>query len=149
MANKNINWTMAVVLSVGVHAAILGALVATSGTEERQTAEESMEAAETPLEAAKLAETVKTAEAPKPVEAVKPQAPAEQPKIAETPKTAEAPKPALADYEEYTVKSGDNLTVIARRHKSTTTELAALNGKTVAQLANLQVGQKIKVPRSE
>lgn len=157
MADKNINWTMAVVLSLGVHAAILGALWGTSSTEEDAAATDlppveevraETKPAET-VEEAKPAELPKRVVAPKPVETPKPSEavkPVEPPKPITVAKPPEAP---LVDYEEYTVKRGDNLTTIARKFKSTTTELAALNGKTVAQLANLRVGQKIKVPRGE
>lgn len=45
----------------------------------------------------------------------------------------------------YTVKSGDNLTAISKMCGATFTELAAMNGTTVKKLANLRVGQVIKV----
>ena len=163
MADKNINWTMAAVLSLGVHAVILGALWCTSSTGENAAATdlptvEEVRAEAKPSEAAeetKPAEPPKQAAVPKPSETVKPvetHKPAEAVKPVEPPKpvtVAKPPEAPLVDYEEYTVKRGDNLTTIARKFKSTTTELAALNGKTVAQLANLRVGQKIKVPRGE
>lgn len=46
----------------------------------------------------------------------------------------------------YTVRSGDNLTHLARNCGLTTAELAALNGTDVKKLANLKVGQVIKLP---
>ena len=45
----------------------------------------------------------------------------------------------------YIVKSGDNLSKIAKLDGSTLAELAEMNGKTVKELEKLQVGQKLKV----
>lgn len=87
--------------------------------------------------------TNKPASAPKPV--------VEPPKV-ETPrpaarparKPAPAPKPVVASPKTYTVKSGDNLTNIARRHKTTIAVLKRLNGIKNANL--ITVGQVIKLP---
>lgn len=49
----------------------------------------------------------------------------------------------------YRVKKGDNLTHIARDCGSTPAELAKLNGVSEKQLANLKIGQVIKVPADE
>ena len=45
----------------------------------------------------------------------------------------------------YVVKSGDNLSKIAKLDDSTLAELAELNGKSIKELSKLMVGQKIKV----
>lgn len=66
--------------------------------------------------------------------------------------TANRP-PAMADAtpktKSYRVKKGDNLTHIARDCGSTPAELAKLNGVSEKQLANLKVGQVIKIKASE
>ncbi len=45
----------------------------------------------------------------------------------------------------YTIKRGENLTQIAERYDLTVDELAALNG--ISNPNNIEVGQRIKVPR--
>ena len=45
----------------------------------------------------------------------------------------------------YIVKSGDNLSKIAKLDNSSILELAELNGKSIKELSRLMVGQKIKV----
>ena len=58
------------------------------------------------------------------------------------------PAPAQSEaptYKTYTVKSGDNLSKIAKLDGSTLSELAELNGTDVKTLSRLQPGQKIKV----
>ena len=49
----------------------------------------------------------------------------------------------------YTVKPGDNLTHLARRCGSTPDELAKLNGVDVKKMADLKVGQTIKIKDNE
>lgn len=49
----------------------------------------------------------------------------------------------------YTVRSGDNLSRIARNHGTTVAALADLNGMSVSKLANLRIGQVIKVPAKD
>ena len=47
--------------------------------------------------------------------------------------------------EMYTIKAGDNLTMLAKKAGMTTTELAALNNKTVKELSRLYIGQTIRI----
>lgn len=62
-------------------------------------------------------------------------------------------RPAAADAREqsgeetdtYEVKKGDTLTAVAKRFGCTNAELAKLNGVSIKEMANLKVGQKIKV----
>ena len=49
----------------------------------------------------------------------------------------------------YTVKPGDNLTHLARRCGSTPDEIAKLNGVDVKKMADLKVGQTIKIKDNE
>lgn len=51
--------------------------------------------------------------------------------------------------EVYVVKKGDTLTSVARSCGCTKAELAKLNKTTVAKLANLRLGQRIKVPKAD
>ena len=62
-----------------------------------------------------------------------------------------APRTPSSKVKNYKVRSGDNLTRIAHRCGATNAELAELNGMSEKQLANLKVGQiiKIKVRRNE
>lgn len=54
--------------------------------------------------------------------------------------------PEVATTADYQVKSGDNLSRIAKTYGTTIAALADLNGTTVAKLANLKIGQVIRVP---
>lgn len=70
------------------------------------------------------------------------------------PATAANTSPAATDAaaqktKSYRVKKGDNLTHIARDCGSTPAELAKLNGVSEKQLANLKVGQIIKIKAAE
>lgn len=47
----------------------------------------------------------------------------------------------------YTVQKGDNSFDIAGRFGVNVEDLAAANGKTVAQLASIQIGDELKIPR--
>lgn len=47
----------------------------------------------------------------------------------------------------YTVQKGDNSFDIAGRFGVSVEDLAAANGKTVAQLASIQIGDELKIPR--
>jgi LysM repeat protein len=47
----------------------------------------------------------------------------------------------------YTVQKGDNSFDIAGRFGVSVEDLAAANGKTVPQLAAIQIGDELKIPR--
>ena len=57
-----------------------------------------------------------------------------------------APEGGVSVTVSYTVKSGDNLSRLAKSCGATFSELAELNGTTVEKLANLRIGQVIKLP---
>lgn len=151
---NGINWLGALTISVVVHVAILAAMVLTSPSPAADDLylhlAEGEEAGVLPDEAPVANPEVSAkAEAP-----TKPESPAkvEKPVKIEVPAKPSTPvRPTAADagYMEYTVKSGDNLTVIAKRAGCTFTEIAAANGKSVKELTNLRVGQVIKLPKSE
>ncbi len=48
----------------------------------------------------------------------------------------------------YVVKKGDTLTGLAKKAGCTVSEAARRNGKSVKDLANLKVGQRIRLPRT-
>ena len=68
---------------------------------------------------------------------------------AATANTPPAATDAAPKTKSYRVKKGDNLTHIARDCGSTPAELAKLNGVSEKQLANLKVGQIIKIKAAE
>lgn len=151
---NGINWLGALTISVVVHVAILSAMVLTSPSPVADDLDlsiaEGEEAGVLPDEAPVANPEVSAkAEAP-----TKPESPAKVEKpvkieVPAKPSTTVRPTAADAGYMEYTVKSGDNLTVIAKRAGCTFTEIAAANGKSVKELTNLRVGQVIKLPKSE
>ena len=157
---NGINWLGALTISVVVHVAILSAMVLTSPSPVADDLDlsiaEGEEAGVLPDEApvanpevSAKAEAPTKPESPAKVETpVKIEVPA-KPEVAVKPSTPVRPTAADAGYMEYTVKSGDNLTVIAKRAGCTFTEIAAANGKSVKELTNLRVGQVIKLPKSE
>ena len=157
---NGINWVGALAASVAVHVAILAAMVLSSpspSTDELDLSSAEGEAAGAlPGEVSPgKQETPVTPEAPAKFEApAKPAAASPAPANAGAvdPAVPQAvPKPSATDagYFEYTVKSGDNLTLIAKKAGCTFTELAALNGKSVKELTNLKVGQILKLPKGE
>ena len=56
-----------------------------------------------------------------------------------------APPPSILTV--YTVQKGDNSFDVAGRFGVSVEDLAAANGKTVAQLASIQIGDELKIPR--
>ena len=66
------------------------------------------------------------------------------------PSSSAAPAaPGAVKTRDYTVKAGDNLTHLARKCGSTPAEIAKLNGVDEKTMANLKVGQVIKLKASE
>lgn len=61
--------------------------------------------------------------------------------------TASATTPPPSILTVYTVQKGDNSFDIAGRFGVSVEDLAAANGKTVAQLAAIQIGDELKIPR--
>lgn len=162
MGLNSVNWPMAIGASVLVHAIILGLMcMSSSPGEELPTGDDpAAPVVETPAPAASApaappaATTTPSVSAPAPASAPSPAPTAPKPTVTPAPALPPAvpipspASPALADYDEYTVKSGDNLTAIAKKFNTNFTELAALNKKSVKQLSALRIGQIIKVPRS-
>ena len=145
---NGINWLGALTISVVVHVAILAAMVLTSPSPVAEDLDVSIAEGE---ESGAVPGEVSPA---KPEPHAKVEAPAKievpaKPEVAVKPSAPVRPTAADAGYVEYTVKSGDNLTVIAKRAGCTFTEIAAANGKSVKELTNLRVGQVIKLPKSE
>ena len=75
----------------------------------------------------------------------KPAPPPEPPPETDVP-TSTTTAPSEPRTHTYTVKSGDTLISLARNARTTTEELARLNGVDEKEFANLKVGQKIKLP---
>lgn len=122
--NRQLRWIFAIGLSLALHVLVVVMMVGVGGDE-----------TPSPVVAPAKPEKVEP-EAPKPT-FTPPSAAALAPSA---PTQSEAP-----DYKTYTVKSGDNLSKIAKLDGSTLAELAELNGTDVKTLSRLQPGQKIKV----
>lgn len=154
MDSNSVNWPMAIGVSLAIHVLIVGGMFMTSESQDLEPDNMESPVAETPVKPALPEIPAKPAipDSPKKPEApAKPEVPAEpaKPQVPVEPAKPVKPESAiLADYEEYTVKSGDNLTAIAKKFKTNFTELAALNQKSVKQLSALRIGQVIKVPKS-
>ena len=122
--NRQLRWIFAIGLSLALHVLVVVLMVGIGGDD-----------APSPVVAPAKPEKVEP-ETPKPTftppsaTTLTPPAPAQN----------EAPS-----YKTYTVKSGDNLSKIAKLDGSTLSELAELNGTDVKTLSRLQPGQKIKV----
>lgn len=158
MDKSSVNWPMAIGVSLAIHVVIVGGMFMTSTPQEPEPDGVEAPVPATPVKppipenAAKPENPVKpaTPEIPKKPEApVKPEVAADssKPQVPAVPVKPAKPETALADYDEYTVKSGDNLTAIAKKFNTNFTELAALNQKSVKQLSALRIGQVIKVPK--
>lgn len=138
-------WTVAVAASLGLHALIIvallgfGAFTGPSAPSDEPLAK--------PVVAATDAGTVpnQTGTVPDQAGPLPNQPP---PPIAGTVPSEQIPSNAGTVPEEekfYIVKSGDNLSKIAKLDNSSILELAKLNGKSIKELSRLMVGQKIKV----
>lgn len=136
----------AVIASLVLHAAVLG-LLYLSGSDPKNPKEsdaekkESIQEVNTPIEekatANNLPESKKDrAHNASPVEA----------------KVPEVSRPSADDCWEtldYTVKSGDNLTVLARKSGMTNAEFAEMNDTTVKKLSVLRIGQRLIIRRKK
>jgi LysM repeat protein len=137
-------WTVAVAASLGLHALVIVALLgfgaftgsSSPSSQPEPTAKPAAVAAdsgtvpkETPPTHPTVAGTVPSA-----VAGTVPN---------ETPVADSGTVPSEDKY--YIVKSGDNLSKIAKLDDSSLAELAELNGKSIKELSKLMVGQKIKV----
>ena len=165
---KNINWPFAIIVSVIIHVVILGVLVSThTPTEDEVTTNDELRITndETPAPSSKpaskavdsvssegggrkfsgdvMTELKKpgTGNASRSVEGI----PSERTPEASVPRKISTSAEPSTTPEYYTIKSGDNLTMLAKRANLTTTELAALNGKTVKELSRLYIGQRIRI----
>lgn len=141
----------AIIASLVLHAAVLG-LLYLSGSDLKNPKEsdaekkESIQEANTPIEE-------KTAENNLP-ESKKDGAHNASPHNA-SPKEAKVPevsRPSADDGWEtldYIVKSGDNLTVLARKSGMTNAEFAEMNDTTVKKLSVLRIGQRLIIRRKK
>lgn len=156
-----INWPFAIAASVALHAAIIGAIFAAGGRP--KSAAPGRDAAEPAAPA--VEEKIEIPEFPQPQaqpEAETREAPPARRNDAPAPETVQtrpdartppAPGSATAAPERrretagYTVRAGDSLTKIARKHGCTVAEIAAING--FKQDKMLNIGETIKVPATE
>ena len=146
--NDVIRWGIAGVCSVACHVAVIMFFVWTGSSSTPPP----------PLEPSPLSD-VGQQEAPPdaPPAAVAPgmshDAAAAEPTVAPSrtaPSSSAAPAaPGAVKTRDYTVKAGDNLTHLARKCGSTPAEIAKLNGVDEKTMANLKVGQVIKLKASE
>lgn len=146
-------WLVAGAISVALHVGVLALFGLSAAASSPRSANEPLPD-ETPekVESVEKDEKVETGEGVERAESV---AKAEQkvgpetkPKVEEKAQVREPEKDApSAAVETYVVRKGDILTHIAQDCNTTIQELAKLNGTTVRKLANLRVGQKIKIPR--
>ena len=130
--NRQLRWIFAIGLSLALHVVLVVLMVGIGGDD-----------APSPVVAPAKPEKVEP-DTPKPT-FTSPSATTLTPS-ATTAVTPSAPTQREApDYKTYTVKSGDNLSKIAKLDGSTLAELAELNGTDIKTLSRLQPGQKIKV----
>lgn len=127
--NKQLRWIFAIGLSLALHVLIVALMVGIGGDD----------VAPSPVVAPAKPENVEP-DMPTPTQSVQntaftPVAPA-----VAAPTQGEAPS-----FKTYVVKSGDNLSKIAKIDGSTLAELAKLNETDVKTLSRLQPGQRIKV----
>ena len=130
--NRQLRWIFAIGLSLALHVLVVVLMVGIGGDD-----------APSPVVAPAKPEKVEP-DTPKPT-FTSPSAMTLTPS-ATTAVTPSAPtQREVPDYKTYTVKSGDNLSKIAKLDGSTLAELAELNETDVKTLSRLQPGQKIKV----
>ena len=138
-------WLFGGVVSVILHAVVLGLLMSFCGPDGSLAREPSPSVPpsvspsepEPPVSSPSGGDSPRSVLTPEPV----------RPPAAVASRPDPAP-PSSGAVGEYRVKAGDNLSRIAKAYGTTLAELAELNGTTVAKLANLRVGQVIKVPAS-
>ena len=134
-----INWPFAIAASVALHAAIIGAIFAAGGRP--KSAAPGRDASEPAAPA--VEEKIEIPEFPQPQ--AEPEA-----ETREAPPARRNDAPAAERRREtagYTVRAGDSLTKIARKHGCTVAEIAAING--FKQDKMLNIGETIKVPATE
>lgn len=136
----------AVIASLVLHAAVLG-LLYLSGSDPKNPKEsdaekkESIQEVNTPIEEKAAANNLP--------ENKKDRAHNASPAEAKVP---EVSRPSADDGWEtldYTVKSGDNLTVLARKSGMTNAEFAEMNDTTVKKLSVLRIGQRLIIRRKK
>ena len=148
-------WLIAGAVSLVLHVVGVGALLALNSPEKPPAVAEAPRPAATASsaksESGKAGPEKESAKSPVPAPAVRSEpVKDEKPARAETSERKVPPeKPVSADAATYVVKSGDNLTTIARKYSLTAAELSKLNGKDVKTFSRLRVGQRIRVPRPD
>ena len=131
--NRQLRWIFAIGLSLALHVLVVVLMVGIGGDD----------AAPSPVAFPSKPEKVEPL-APKPAFAPPAAAAVTPPATTVVAPLAQA-QSETPSYKTYTVKSGDNLSKIAKLDGSTLAELAELNGTDVKTLSRLQPGQKIKV----
>jgi LysM repeat protein len=138
----------AVIASLVLHAAVLG-LLYLSGSDPKNPKEsdaekkESVQEVNAPIEEKAAANNLP--ESKKEKDRVHNASPAEA-------KVPEVSRPSADDGWEtldYTVKSGDNLTVLARKSGMTNAEFAEMNDTTAKKLSVLRIGQRLIIRRKK
>ena len=125
-------WTVAVAASLGLHALVIVALLGFGAFTGSSSPSSSQEPPAKPAAVASDSGTVPS-ETP----------PASPVDSGAVPSAVAGTVPSEDKY--YIVRSGDNLSKIAKLDDSSLSELAELNGKSIKELSKLMVGQKIKV----
>jgi len=143
-------WTVAVAASLGLHALIIVALLgfgAFAGGGDGPAPEQPRKPEVAVTEPAKPRE--QTPPVPSQTTGTVPTQTAEtvpaQTHAAPAASSAETTGTVPADEKFYIVKSGDNLSKIAKLDGSSIAELAELNGKSIKELSMLKIGQQIRV----
>ena len=159
MANVNefdgrTQWLIAGAVSLVLHVVGIGALLALNSPEKPPAVAEPPRPAAEPQTPSPAVRSEPT----KDEKPVKDENPVRDEKLVKDEKPARAEsseqkappeKSASVDTATYVVKSGDNLTTIARKYSLTAAELSKLNGKDVKTFSRLRVGQRIRVPRPD
>ena len=135
-SNRAMLWTVAVAASLGLHVLIIVALLGFGALTDPSSPSSPPVPTAKPAAVASDSGTVpnETPPAPPAVAGTVPN---------ETPSADSGT--VLSEDKYYVVKSGDNLSKIAKLDDSSLVELAELNGKSIKELSKLMVGQKIKV----
>ena len=138
--NKQLRWTFAIGLSVALHVLIVLLMAGTGGDDSpvktvppaiSKDEPSSGETEPPPVNSGLGAQSGRTASV--------------APHVDAAPHVNAASPAEAKSYKTYVVKSGDNLSKIAKLDGSTLAELAELNETDVKTLSRLQIGQTIKV----
>ena len=122
MRKGEINWLLAIGLSIALHAAVLGLLMITVQTKDAETSEVCAENTSAQTDAATAGD------------------------VDNKPTTTRTAATNDAEPKTYVVQAGDSWYKIASKHGASLSEIAEANGFTVKTLPALHPGHKIKLP---